>query len=183
MKHSFNFDLKIRIGVNTGPVVVADVGGAAAMENTAMGEAVNVAARMEQTAVPGTIQISGDTYHRVASLFDVEPLGEIDVKGKTDPVSTYRVLGIDAERGNGRGIDGISAPLTGRDQEYSDLKKIADSVLRGRGEIVCMIGEAGLGKSRLLAELKSYWMSQPGTQGWHIMYGIPYDSTRPFGLF
>lgn len=183
VKRDFDFDLDIRIGINTGPVVVADVGGAAAMEHTAMGEAVNVAARMEQTAKPGMIQISGDTYHRVASLFEVEPLGEISVKGKTDPVPTYRVIGINPEQRSARGIAGISAPLTGRDKEFNLLKAAADNVRQGRGEVVCLIGEAGLGKSRLLAELKQYWYSLTGPKEWHVMYGVPYDASRPFGLF
>jgi class 3 adenylate cyclase len=182
-KRDLDFDLNVRVGINTGPVVVADVGGEAASESTAMGEAVNVAARMEQTAKPGSIQISADTYHRVAALFDVEPLGEIHVKGKTDPVSTYRVIGLNRDHGSLRGIAGISAPLTGRDAEFARLKEAADQVLQGRGRIVCLIAEAGLGKSRLLAELKKYWVEIGGEPQWNPMYGIPYDSTRPFGLF
>jgi len=182
-KRDLDFELNIRIGINTGPVVVAYVGGAAAMEHTAMGEAVNVAARMEQTAKPGWIQISGDTYHRIASLFEVEPLGKISVKGKTDPVPAYRVIGVNPEQTSARGIAGVRAPLTGRDREFEKLKAAADNVRQGRGEIVCLVGEAGLGKSRLLAELKQYWESLPGPKEWEVMYGVPYDSTRPFGLF
>jgi class 3 adenylate cyclase len=182
-QRDFDFDLKIRIGINTGHVVVADVGGAAAMETTAMGEAVNVAARMEQTAKPGTIQISGDTYHRIGSQFEIEALGEISVKGKTDPVPIYRVHGLAAERGRDRGIAGISAPLTGRDREFQILKQAADQLRQGRGSIVCLIGEAGLGKSRLLAEFKDYWFKDALPQQWQEMAGIPYDASRPFGLF
>jgi class 3 adenylate cyclase len=183
IQRDFDFDLNIRVGINTGPVVVADVGGAAAMEHTAMGEAVNVAARMEQTAKPGWIQISEDTFNRVGSLFEVEALGKIGVKGKTEPVSTYRVNGLNPNRASGRGIAGVSAPLTGRDREFAQLKEAADQVRQGRGQIICLIGEAGLGKSRLVAELKKYWFEDATAQQWHVMYGVPYDSSRPFGLF
>ncbi len=85
VKKDRGLDFDVRIGINTGPVVVGDVGAARAMD--AMGDAINVAARMEHTAAPGTIQLSTDTHKLVAPLFDVEALGDIELKGKAEPVA------------------------------------------------------------------------------------------------
>src|SRR4029079_1864533 len=81
-----NIDFRVRIGINTGPVVVADVGAANAKEATALGDAVHIAARMEQTADPGTVQVSGETHRFVAPLFEFESLGGIELKGKSDKI-------------------------------------------------------------------------------------------------
>lgn len=183
VRSAWSFPFEIRIGINTGPAVVADIGSAAALEHTAMGEAVHVASRMEHTADPGTIRISGDTYQHVAPLFDFEALGNIGVKGKSEPVPAYRVLGVKPKPGRLRGIAGRSAPLTGRDREFVQLKEVVDGLLQGRGQIVCLIGEAGLGKSRLLSELQQYWAERANPENWQTMSGVPYDSSRPFGLF
>ncbi len=87
LKAERGLDLDVRVGINTGPVVVGQVGSDLRSEYTAMGDAVNVAARMEQTAEPGTVQITEDTYRLVADLFDVEDLGRIEVKGKREPAA------------------------------------------------------------------------------------------------
>ncbi len=92
------------------------------------------------------------------------------------------MLGIKALPGRLRGIDGVSAPPIGRDQEFATLKAAMGRALEGRGQIVCLIGEAGLGKSRLLAELKIVWEAA-GVSRWDVMTGVPYDTSRPYGLF
>lgn len=176
-------DFNVRVGINTGHVVMADVGTAASMEHTAMGDAVNVAARMQQTAAPGTVQLSAETYRLVAALFEVTPLGDVELKGKTGPVPAYRVTGIKSNPDRLRGLGGVSAPLVGRDSELAQLREIIDKLRQGRGQIVCLIGEAGLGKSRLLGELQQYWLERDDADRWDVMYGIPYDASRPFGLF
>ena len=184
IEREYGLDFNVRVGINTGPVVVGDVGSELAGEYTAMGDAVNIAARMEQTAQPGTVQVAGNTYRLVEPLFDFEPLGGIAVKSKGEPVPAYRVLGRKAEPGRLRGIEGLSAPLIGRAEEFGRLQQVITEVRQGRGQIVCMIGEAGLGKSRLFEELRAQWLKEAnGDWSWIETHGISYDTTRPYGQF
>ncbi len=181
VKKELGIDFNVRIGINTGPVVVGDVGSARANEYTAMGDAVNVAARMEQTAAPGTIQVSQETWRLIEPYFEGEPLGGVELKGKSEPVQSYRVLR--AKSASPHVDRGVSAPLVGRDREFDKLKAALAGVRQGRGRIICLIGEAGLGKSRLIAELFKEWEKNDLSEGWDVAHGIPYDSNRPFGLF
>ncbi len=180
VRKELGIEFNVRIGINTGPVVVGDVGSARAMEYTAMGDAVNVAARMEQTAAPGSIQISQDTYRLIESHFECEPLGSVELKGKSEPVQSYRVL--KTKSAPHTRLD-VSAPLIGRDREFEKLKAGLDGIRQGRGRIICLIGEAGLGKSRLISELFKEAEKYGLAEGWDVAHGIPYDANRPFGLF
>ncbi|HZM25416.1 MAG TPA: AAA family ATPase, partial [Anaerolineales bacterium] len=152
LKHGLEFGL--RVGINTGLVVVGEIGSDLRMEYTAIGDAINLAARMEQTAAVGTIQISEETYKLVAPFFEAESLGEVEVKGKSAPVKTYHVLGIKATPGQLRGLEGLSSPLVGRDAQLALLHERLDELGKGTGSFIVVIGEAGLGKSTLIAELK-----------------------------
>lgn len=183
IKREYGMDFDVRVGINTGPVVVGDIGSNVAMEYTAMGDAVNVAARMEQTAQPGTIQISEDTHRLVSRAFDTESLGGIEMKGKGEPVESYRIVGLKEAPGPKRGLAGVSAPLIGRSAELEQLKAVLDGLRQGRGQVVCLIGEAGLGKSRLIGELRKEWLTDHPPSSWEVSEGVPYDSSRPFGLF
>jgi class 3 adenylate cyclase len=107
-------DFAVRVGINTGPVVVGDVGNDLKYEYTAMGDAVNLAARMQSAARPMNVLISANTYRFIAPLFDAQDLGLIDVKGKSDPVRVYEVVGVKANPGKLRGLAGLGSPMVGR---------------------------------------------------------------------
>lgn len=152
LKHGLEFGL--RVGINTGLVVVGEIGSDLRMEYTAIGDAINLAARMEQTAQVGAIQISDETYKLVAPFFDVEPLGEVEVKGKSAPIKTYQILRTKSTPGHLRGLEGLTSPLVGREAQLAALKARMEDLAQGTGSVVAVMGEAGLGKSTLIAELR-----------------------------
>ncbi|HLF89261.1 MAG TPA: adenylate/guanylate cyclase domain-containing protein [Anaerolineales bacterium] len=186
VKRNWGLEIDVRVGINTGLVVVGAVGSDLRMEYSALGDAINLAARMEQTADPGTVRIAEPTYKQIAPLFDFENLGGIEVKGKAEPVQAYRVLGVKTERGQLRGIQGLDSPLVGRDAEMHTLRGAIIELRQGRGGIISLMGEAGLGKSRLIAELRKE--PTPVTGGkislhWLEGRSLSYENTTPYAPF
>ncbi len=180
----YGLDFNVRVVINTGPVVVGEIGSDLALEYTAMGDAINLAARMEETAAPGTVQISSYTYLLVEPLFNVEPLGNIELKGKDKPIKSYRAIGPKSIPGRIRGIEGLEAPLIGREQEFDALLGMMNDLDNGSGGIVFLIGEAGLGRSRLIGELHEKLGIHNGDGAkWRESQGIPYESSRPYSMF
>jgi class 3 adenylate cyclase/tetratricopeptide (TPR) repeat protein/ribosomal protein L40E len=193
VRREHGIEFNVRVGINTGLVVVGEVGSDLHVEYTALGDAVNLAARMEQTAESNTIQITDNTQRVIAPLFDFEPLGGISVKGKAEPVESYRVLGVKAERGALRGIEGLHSPLVGRDSEFRLLRNVVEELGSGRGQLVSVMADAGLGKSRLTAELfeslvaeghvKPPPADEPGPIAWNECRAFSYDVTTPYAPF
>ena len=184
VKERWGVDFEVRVGINTGLVVVGEVGSDLRVEYTALGDAINVAARMEQAAAPGTVLISADTYRAVAPLFDFEGQQFFEVKGKSEPVGAYRVLAAKAEPGRERGIEGLGSPMIGRELEVESLKSLISSLSEGRGQIVSVMGDAGLGKSRLIAELRHSVLSDGQFElGWCEGRSRSYETDTPFTPF
>jgi class 3 adenylate cyclase/tetratricopeptide (TPR) repeat protein len=182
INRSWGIDINVRVGINTGLVVVGTVGSDLRMEYSAMGDAINLAARMEQTAEPGTVQIAGDTYKLVRPLFEITDLGGITIKGKAEPVPAYKVLGRKATAGRQRGIEGLHATLVGREHELATLQDILSTVQHGVGHIVCVMGEAGLGKSRLIHEAKRT-IENGQAINWIETASLSYETRQPYAAF
>ena len=144
--------LQMRAGLNTGLVVAGNIGSDLHMEYLAVGDTINLAARMQSAADPNTTFVSQSTQRLAAALFEYEDRGRIEMKGKAEPVQVYRVLHERKDASRARGIAGLTSPLVGRSRELSMLVQVLDGLRAGRGTIVSIVGEAGLGKSRLTAE-------------------------------
>jgi class 3 adenylate cyclase/tetratricopeptide (TPR) repeat protein len=161
VRRNYGADFQVRVGINTGLAVLAAVGDEIRTEYTAMGDTTNVAARLQSAAEPGTVLISADTYHLVKQLFELKPRGGAMVKGKSAPIVTYEVLAPRVVPGKVRGLEGLTSPLVGRAAEFKLVNDKLNEVREGRGAFVAVIGEAGLGKSRLLAEVSDSAKSWP----------------------
>ncbi len=136
--------LRLRIGINSGLVVSGQVGDGT--QTGVMGDAVNVAARLQQVADPGEITVSESVWRRVRDGYDGQRIGALEVKGRDQPVEAYRVVG---PRGRSARRQ---APFVGRREELSLLDLLWSSALKGNTHVVSLIGDPGVGKSRLLAE-------------------------------
>jgi len=143
----------VRVGINTGPVVVGEVGTDLRVAYTAVGDTINMAARMEQLAEPGTVLVTEETVRLVEPLFETKGLGQIEVKGSEETKPVYRIVAPKAV-GKVRGIAGLTSPLVGRDGELRALHEALERLRAGVGGIVTVAGEAGIGKSRLVAEVR-----------------------------
>ncbi|HET7180982.1 MAG TPA: adenylate/guanylate cyclase domain-containing protein [Candidatus Limnocylindrales bacterium] len=166
LKATHGIEFRIRAGINSGPVMVGNVGSDLRFEYTALGDAVNVAARMQTAAQPNTVLITEMTRRLTGDTFELEDLGDIEVKGKTEPVHAYRVLGRKAAPGRRRGLEavGLDSPMVGRDEPLARLTSALAVVRAGRGRVAFVVGEPGIGKSRLVAELKRAAL-EPGEEG------------------
>jgi class 3 adenylate cyclase len=161
LRRTHGIDFRIRAGINTGPVMVGNVGSDLRFEYTALGDAVNVAARMQTAAQANTVLITEMSRRLTGDTFDLDDLGDIEVKGKTEPVHAYRVVGRKAapERKRGLASVGLDSPMVGRAEPLARLVGALDVVRAGRGRVAFVIGEPGIGKSRLLAELRKAAMA------------------------
>jgi class 3 adenylate cyclase len=145
-----------RIGINTGPVVVGTIGNDFRVQFTAVGDTINMAARMEGLAEPGTTCVTEETFILTKGLFQFQALGKKTVKGQEGLVSVYQVLSgkEDINRPRLGSERMIYSEMVGRNKELDKLELQVKKAIKGQGSVVNIIGEAGIGKSRLVAELK-----------------------------
>jgi class 3 adenylate cyclase/tetratricopeptide (TPR) repeat protein len=147
--------LKMRIGIHTGPVVVGTLGNDLRVEFKAVGDTVILASRMENLAEPGATYVSEETFKLTEGFFRFEALGEKEVKGKEAPVKAYRVIGPGTRRTRfDVNAEGGLTPFVGRERELELLLEGFERVKTGRGQSFSIMGEAGVGKSRLLYEFR-----------------------------
>src|SRR5436853_1222797 len=148
-------DFRVRLGLNTGLVVVGAIGDNLRMDYTAVGDTTNTAARMQQLAEPGAIVVAEASQKLIAPYFATRALGAVPVKGKSQPVAAYELLKAleGVTRLDARAARGLS-PFVGRDDALETLARAWAQVRGGRGQAVFILGDAGIGKSRLLFEFR-----------------------------
>ena len=154
LKKEHGIEFKMRIGINSGPVVVGAIGDDLRMDYTAVGDTTNLAARMEQEARPGSIFVSGNSHAIAKDYFEFVAIGKMEIKGKQKPQEAYELIRVGREKTRFKAL--ASRGLTtfvGRKNSMAALKDPFDRVLSGSGQVVGIAGEAGVGKSRLLLEL------------------------------
>ena len=174
LKNNRGVEFKMRIGLNSGPVIVGSIGDDLRMDYTAVGDTTNLAARMESMAKPGTILGTGNTHKLTRDFFEFEPLGKVQVKGKEEPVETYELkktteVETRIEAAAAKGL----TKFVGRKNSMAALMEAYDKAKSGSGQVVGVVGEAGVGKSRLLIELRNMLSKEEYTylEGRCLHYG------------
>jgi predicted ATPase/class 3 adenylate cyclase len=153
LRRTQGLEVQIRIGLNSGGVVVRAIGNDLHMDYTAVGQTTHLAARMEQLALPGTIRLPAETWRLAEGFVEVKALGPVPVKGLAEPVAVFELVGATAVR---RRLHATAARgltrFVGRQAEVDVLHQALTRVGAGHGQIVAMVGEPGVGKSRLVYE-------------------------------
>jgi class 3 adenylate cyclase len=155
LQEKLAIEFALRACIHTGMVIINAVREDLKFDFTAMGGAVNLTSRIKFAAQPMTILLTEATHRFVHPIFDCLPLGPVDVRGRDEPVPVYRVEGISPQPGTVRGIHGLQSPMVGRETELSALIQLCEAVRAGLGRVVIVVGEPGLGKTRLISEWKT----------------------------
>jgi predicted ATPase/class 3 adenylate cyclase len=179
LKEKLGSEIKAHIGLHSGSVIVGGIGSNLMMNYTAIGDVVNLASRIESIAGASDILVSDFVYRQVRTLFDFETLAPLQLKGVSQPVQTYRVRGALSKPGSVRGIEGLYSPMIGRDGELERLHQTVNAMSSEKiGRFVAVHGEAGIGKSRLISEFKSFLSQLPVQveEGYSLVYrkGVSY---------
>jgi len=171
--------IQTRVGLNSGEVVVGSIGNDLKMDYTAVGPTVHLAARMEQMATPGSVLMTPNALRLAEGYVQVRPLGPVNVKGLTEPLEVYEITGVGAARSRlqaaaARGL----TRFVGRDAETEQLRKALVQARADHGQVVGVVGEPGLGKSRLFFE----FIHSHRTQGWLILESgsVSYGKATPY---
>jgi len=151
-----DYQLQVSIGINTAMMTVGEIQTQLHNEYTAYGNDINLAKRLQESAEPNQILVGAGSYRLTRRAFDFDVIPDLTVKGFTHPVTAYSVRQVKVHPEKLRGIEGLSARMIGREHEFTDLKEATDEWLSGHGQIISIVGEAGIGKSRLVTELKQY---------------------------
>ena len=153
VRRSHGLEMQARVGLNSGEVVVRAIGNDLHMDYSAVGQTTHLAARMEQLATPGSIRLTAATLRLAEGLVQVNALGQFPVRGLTDPVEVFELVGASAIR---RRLQASAARgltrFVGRQQELAALQQALERAGAGHGQVVAVVGEAGVGKSRLVYE-------------------------------
>jgi class 3 adenylate cyclase len=154
VRHAHGIEVQIRVGLNSGEVVVRTIGSDLRMDYTAVGQTTHLAARMEQLAPPGTIRLTTATLHLAEGYIEVKPLGPVPVKGLDTPVDVYEMVGVGPRRSrlHAAVVRGLTR-FVGRAAELEAIRYALARAARGHGQVVAILGEPGVGKSRLVWEI------------------------------
>jgi len=152
-RRAHSVEVQIRVGLNSGEVVVRAIGSDLHMDYTAVGQTTHLAARMEQLAPPGTVRLTAETMRLAEGYVEVRSLGPIPVKGLPEPIEIFELIGAGQARTRlqAAALRGLTR-FVGRDAEVEHLRRVLTQADAGRGQVVAVVGEAGVGKSRLTYE-------------------------------
>lgn len=155
IEESMGIQLQMRVGLHAGSVIVGGIGSNMLMDYTAIGDTVNLAHRIEEVALPGTILVSEAVYQQTRMIINFDGIPNLTLKGIPRPVTGYQVISVKRTPGLVRGLEGLRAPMIGRDGELDRLKRAVTTLSsQKQGKFALITGEAGIGKSRLTSELK-----------------------------
>jgi len=175
-----NTSLGLHVGINTGLVIAGGIGSQGQQHDTVIGSAVNLAARLKDISERGTIMLGPQTYRLTAPLFEFATLPPVLVKGLTEPVQAYALLGLRDRPGSVRGLSGMDSPMVGRVAELAALLQLSAAVQGGHGGAALVLGEPGLGKSRLIAEWRAALSGQ--TIRWGLGRCLSYGQQQAYSL-
>src|SRR5262249_45773862 len=150
-----NEPLALHMGISSGTVITGNIGTNVRLSYNVMGDTVNVAYRLQDVASRGQILVAQSTYRLTHGVFEFRPLEPVRVKGKKDSLAVFELLKPKTQRDTMRGLEGLMSPLVGREWECKVMRKAIAATKLGRSALILVYGEAGVGKSRLLEEVRS----------------------------
>ena len=172
--------LGIHIGINSGPVIAGQIGAENRRDYSVMGDAVNLAARLEDASSTGEILVGPNTYRQTFHAFEFEKVPPLNLKGKEAPVQVHRLTRAKTTAKSRRGIEGLQTQLVGRESEIARMEALFESLKKSRGGVCAVLGEAGLGKSRLVSEARAAAREFQWAEGRALSYtaGMSYWLSR-----